>query len=93
MRRYRIADGHLEDFVAAWASGVVPLREASGFVIEGSWSIPATNEFVWILSYSGEGGFEEADAAYYASAERIDLTPNPARWIVAAFEDWAVPTI
>jgi hypothetical protein len=31
LRDYRIADGHLGEFVAAWSSGVRPLRERAGF--------------------------------------------------------------
>ena len=36
MRDYVIAKGHLDDFVAAWRDGVVPLRMQHGFHIDGA---------------------------------------------------------
>ena len=78
VRRYRAAEGKLDAFVDAWRRGVVPLREKFGFAIEGAWSIPETSEFVWVMSYDGSEGFAAADAAYYESAERSTLDPNPA---------------
>lgn len=86
LRIYAIADGHLADFVAAWLEGVKPLRERRGFVIDGAWTAPDTNEFVWVLRYDGPGSFEEADAAYYASTERDAVDPDPAQYIVSADE-------
>ena len=82
-RRYRITQGHLGDFVEAWRSGVVPLREKHGFVVEGAWAIEATHEFVWVLSYSGPDGFTAADRAYYESSARADLDPDPRQYIEA----------
>lgn len=77
VRRYRVAEGKLDAFVDAWRSGVVPLRQNFGFTIEGAWSIPETNEFVWVMSFDGPEGFAAADAAYYESDERSTLDPNP----------------
>ena len=93
IRRYRIAEDHMADFVAAWQAGVVPLRRQLGFVIEGAWVMESTNEFVWILGYKGPDGFDAADEAYYASTERRDLDPDPARWIEEATETTATPAV
>lgn len=81
LRDYRIADGHLQDFVAAWTAGVLPLRQRAGFRIE-AWSVPSESRFVWILVHDGPPSFAEADAAYYDSPERDALDPDPAQWIV-----------
>lgn len=81
LRIYRIAEGHLADFVVEWKAGVLPLRERFGFRIE-AWTDPAESTFVWVVRYPGPGSLEEADRAYYASPDRAALEPDPARWIV-----------
>ena len=81
LRRYRIAEGKLSEFVAEWRSGVVPLREAAGFVFLGAWSVPRTSEFVWIIGYDGPEGLEAADDAYYESEARQSLDPSPSRHV------------
>ena len=82
LRDYVIAAGHLDDFVAAWLAGVVPLRERFGFRIEGAWTIPSERRFVWILSHDvPEPEWEALNEAYYASSERTSLDPDPAQWI------------
>jgi len=83
LRIYDIAAGHLEEFVAAWAGGVRPLRRAHGFRIRG-WTVPGADRFIWLLSCAGtQGEFEARDAAYYASPDRASLDPDPAQWIRA----------
>jgi len=86
VRTFRIQAGKLDDFVAAWRTGVYPLRQAFGFAVVGAWVLPDTQEFLWVLGYDGPEGFAAADAAYYASAERAALNPDPARYIVHAEE-------
>jgi hypothetical protein len=80
LRIVRIAEGHLDDFVGEWRSGVLPLRERFGFRVE-AWTDPSASAFVWLLRYEGPGTLEDADRAYYASPERAALEPDPARWI------------
>ena len=46
IRRYHVAPGKLDEFVHAWKTGVVPLREQFGFQLHGAWSIEESNEFV-----------------------------------------------
>jgi hypothetical protein len=86
LRVYRIVEGRLDDFVAAWLQGVKPLRERHGFVIEHAFTAEANNEFVWILRYDGPGAFVDADRAYYDSPRRADMDPDPAQYIVATEE-------
>ena len=82
LRRYEIEPGMLDDFAAAWRSGVVPLREGFGFHIHSGWAITETSEFLWIIAHEDKDAFEEADREYYSSQERRNLTPDPARFIV-----------
>jgi hypothetical protein len=82
LRIYRIEAGHLEGFADAWSRGVEPLRRRFGFSSQ-AWTVPAEGVFIWLVTYEGEGTFEAADAAYYASSERKALAPDPARWIEA----------
>jgi hypothetical protein len=84
MRIYRIAPGHLTQFVAAWESGVRPLRVARGFSVS-AWVADAEDRFIWLLSCKGDrASFEARDRAYYASAERAALDPDPAQWIASS---------
>jgi hypothetical protein len=82
LRVYRIAPGHLEDFVHAWSAGVLPLRREFGFEIE-AWTDVDGDRFIWLVRWPGPGAFAEADARYYASPQRNALDPDPAQWIVA----------
>ncbi len=77
LRIYRIADGRMDEFVGEWRSRVVPLRERFGFHVEGAWTVPEGNGFVWIISHDDD--FAAADSAYYSSPERMALDPDPAR--------------
>ena len=68
----------MDEWLAGWTRGVVPLREKFGFRVEGAWVVRGEDTFVWILSYDGPEGFEARDAAYYASPERRALRADPA---------------
>jgi antibiotic biosynthesis monooxygenase (ABM) superfamily enzyme len=71
LRRYRIVPGTMDDFVAWWSALLLPARVAFGFRLEGAWSVPETDEFVWTVSAAGdETAFRELDAAWAASPER-----------------------
>lgn len=83
LRDYRIQPGALTQWVHEWGEKVRPLREQLGFKVVGAWTIEEENRFVWILSWEGEGSFEEADRAYYESRERATLSPDPARLVVS----------
>ena len=84
LREYLIRPGALEQWVKEWGENVRPLREQFGFKVVGAWALEEDNRFVWILSWEGEGTFEDADRAYYESPERAALVPDPARLIVSS---------
>jgi len=82
LRDYTIKPGQLAAFVQVWKNGVRPIREKRGFVVEGAWTIPTEDRFVWLVSYDKPDGFEAAVKAYMESPERKALDPDPASFIV-----------
>ena len=88
LRRYKVAPGRMEAWVGEWRDRVRPLREAHGFEVAGAWVVEGSDEFVWVIAHNGSGTFEEADAAYYASPERVALDPDPARHLVEVRTDF-----
>ena len=84
LRIYTIKPGELEEWIAEWRSQVVPLRRRLGFDVLGAWVSDEESTFTWLLGYDGPGGLEAANAAYYASADRAALDPDPARHIAEA---------
>ena len=89
LRVFTIDRGKLEAFTTAWRAGVYPLRRKHGFTVPVAWAIPETNQFVWLLCYAGPEDWEAKDKAYYASEERINLSPDP-RQFIARVERWFV---
>ena len=87
LRRYRITSGHAEQFAGEWREHVAPLRESFGFRVSG-WLVEDSDEFVWLLEHDDRESFDAADAAYYASAQRQAVQPDPARLIAEARKDW-----
>ncbi len=81
LRLYTINRGALHDFAAEWTARVKPLREQLGFQVLGAWTLASTNQFLWLLRYDGPEGWEAKDRAYYDSAERRSMQPDPARHI------------
>ena len=81
LRLYTIDKGRLDDFATAWRAGVYPLRLRMGYQIPFAAKIPSTNQFIWLVTYDGPEPWEQKEAAYYGSAERARLSPDPAQWI------------
>ena len=81
LRIYTINRGELQQFAEEWKEKVYPLRIEYGFAIQGAWTIESTNQFVWLISYEGDEDWQTQEAAYYSSAERESMDPNPARLI------------
>jgi len=92
LRIYTIRAGKMEEWVRGWSQGVVPLRRRHGFRIDGAWIVKDRDTFVWILSYDGTEDWKAKNDAYYASAERKALDPDPARLIVETTE-WFISPI
>ena len=89
LRRYSIAVGEMDDWVAEWSANIRPLRQRHGFTVLGAWVVAGTDEFIWLLCYDGPLSWEDAHAAYYASQQRTTLDPDPARHIAQARKDFA----
>jgi hypothetical protein len=84
LRDYTIAAGQLDEFVQEWRRGVVPLRQAHGYRVDGAWTIPDENRFVWLLTLDvPPDEWEARNDAYYADPARAELDPDPARLIVS----------
>ena len=80
LRMYAIKPGEMEAWLEEWERQIAPLRRQLGFEILGAWTTES-DQFVWILRYAGPKTWEDADAAYYASPERTEMQPDPARHI------------
>lgn len=87
LRRYRIKAGEGERFAREWRAHVAPLRESFGFHVHG-WLVDDSDEFVWLLEHHDRESFAAADDAYYASAQRQSVDPDPSRLIEEARKDW-----
>ncbi len=87
LRKLTIQPGKLDEFVAAWKKGIVPLRRQQGYDIDAAWIIPERDEFWWILSYSGAEDWDRKEDLYYQSLETLDLHPDPLDYIVRV-ERW-----
>jgi hypothetical protein len=81
LRLYTINRGARAEFATEWNAKVRPLREKLSFRVLGAWTIPATNQFLWLLGYDGPEDWETKDKAYYSSDERRSMQPDPARHI------------
>lgn len=92
LRIYTINRGALHDFATEWQAKIRPLRMKLGFQVLGAWTVKATNQFVWLLSYDGPEDWETQDQVYYGSDERRAIQPDPARHI-ARVEHYFVESV
>lgn len=76
LRMYEVKKGEMDAFLAIFPE-VVEARRAAGFEVVGAWSVPATNQFIWIVGC--EDGIEAASDRYYASELRKAIDPEPAK--------------
>jgi hypothetical protein len=88
---YTIKPGEMAAWLEEWRSLIAPLRRHHGFEILGAWTTEP-DKFVWIIRYAGPRTWQEADGAYYASAERAAMQPDPARHI-ARSEHWMMSAV
>ena len=84
LRRYVVNLGELDIFLEEWQRDLVPLRQRFGFRIEGAWIVRDELQFIWLLSYDGEDGFEAANDRYNRSPARAAIQPDPARLLAAS---------
>ena len=77
LRMYRIEPGRMDDFLALWRDHIVPARRACGFELVSAYVNRETDEFAWVVRYTGEDGFAAGDERYYGSQERAALPWDP----------------
>jgi hypothetical protein len=82
LRMYEIKPGEMDAWIEEWRREVVPLRRDKGFETVVAWRAEDHRSFVWVLSHDGD--FAAADVAYYESAERAAVHPDPARHLASS---------
>ncbi|MDW5322353.1 NIPSNAP family containing protein [Plantactinospora sp. KLBMP9567] len=82
LRIYTARPGRLDAWVEAWQTLVVPLRRRFGFEISGSWVDVARQQHLWVVSHPGPQSFEEANADYWRSPERVALSLDPHEYLL-----------
>lgn len=93
LRLFTIDKGRLDEFSEAWVKTVYAQRTKMGMKIPFAAKIPATNQFLWLITYSGTEPFEKIEQAYYNSPERKQYSPDPQRWIARNEPQILVPVI
>src|SRR4051812_23896220 len=84
LRDYEVLPGHVDDWLAGWRAGVVPLRQQCGFEVAGAWLDRPGHRFVWILSHDGTESFDAAEERYHALPQRCTLSPEPSSFVASA---------
>ena len=92
LRVYTVKPGEMSEWLEEWSTRIAPLRRRFGFEVLGAWTVDGSDRFIWILGYRGSKSWQEADSAYYASAERAAITPDPARHLEAT-EQWPLTAV
>ena len=91
LRIYTVRPGAMTDWLQEWAQVIRPLRLKYGFKVLGAWVDAGQNQFIWILRHQGPGSYEADNAAYYESAERKAIDPDPARHLANTDYRWIDP--
>lgn len=82
LRTYQIKPGLMDEWLALFHGGVVPLHDKYGLPVRTAWVDRETNTFVWVRELTGEGTAEEQEARYRATDERTRVIGDrPAAFI------------
>lgn len=87
LRRYTIAEGQMDRFVA-WFPNIIPAREKYGFTVDFAYADREHSQFVWSVSHQGD--FEAALNEYNDSPERkaaFEGFESPVKEMVLAMVD------
>jgi hypothetical protein len=76
LRLYGVHEGEWDAWISEWRERILPLRLAEGFEVLGPWRTE-DGRFAWMIGH--EDFAAAAAAAYFASPERAELDPDPAR--------------
>lgn len=82
LRIYSIRPDRLDEWIDKFHRLVVPLRQELGFKVESSWVDREHSQHIWIISYSGDTSFDEANVAYWASQKRDKLGVDPSQFLI-----------
>ncbi|MFD0773653.1 NIPSNAP family protein [Streptomonospora algeriensis] len=77
LRTYTVREGLLDEWVERWREEIVPLRLRFGFRLGQAWIDRERNQFIWTISWEGEGSFEERNRQYWDSPERERMALDP----------------
>jgi len=77
LRRYRVRDGAMDEFLALFHDHIVPARKVMDFEVLGPWVDREDGTFVWIVGHEAPGGWEAIDRAYYESPGRSSVPRDP----------------
>ncbi len=67
LRRYKIADGKMDDWVAFMEKVIIPFQVAQGMVIAGSFRGEDETTYVWLRRFASEAERKELYAKVYQS--------------------------
>ena len=81
LRRYQVKPGQMDAFLSAWRDQAVPVRTLYGFEVLASWRSEDDAQFGWLVAFTGDGAFEDAEKAYYSSPERAAMADDPAKYL------------
>ncbi|HIW92590.1 MAG TPA: NIPSNAP family protein [Candidatus Corynebacterium avicola] len=94
VRRYRIVDGKMDEFIDAFQRLVVPVRRKIGFEVEAAWCNRESGVFTWISAIDGSiEDYEALDRTYkkaraeYRQKVDEDTTHLHAEYPVTYFVD------
>jgi hypothetical protein len=83
LRTYTLREGLEAEFIEKWNQTIVPLRHETGFEVLGAWYAADEHQFTWLVGWPGEGPFDEAEEAYYASPGRAKVTWDAGHFVAA----------
>ncbi|MEV1294226.1 RidA family protein [Pseudonocardia sp. NPDC049635] len=74
LRTYTTLPGKLDDWTRLFQEKIRPLRTSRGFRIDGAWTVPERDQFLWIVSVDGTvADFERMESEYYADDAHVPL--------------------
>ena len=77
LRRYRIKDGRMDEWVAFMEDTIIPFQVAKGMVIAGSFRGEDETTYVWMRRFASEEERERLyEAVYQTDTWKDDIAPR-----------------
>ena len=87
LRRYKIADGKMDDWVAFMEEVIIPFQVTQGMVIAGSFRGEDETTYVWLRRFASEAEREALYAKVYQSDRwRNEIAPRVAELMLPEIE-------